>query len=101
MQHGSASRSMEDKKTTELTPVFIELIPDVLEQGKLYVSKKYGCSIHLCACGCGEKTVHKCWCRHGEAPNFTVDKNGVTCIAGAGSIQIGNYHGFLQNGFLT
>ncbi|HXS59000.1 MAG TPA: hypothetical protein VN726_22910 [Hanamia sp.] len=45
--------------------------------------------------------VHKCWCRHGEAPNFTVNKNGNTCSAGAGSIAIGNYHGFLINGELT
>jgi len=45
--------------------------------------------------------THRCWCRHGEAPNITVDKFGDTCSAGAGSIQCGNYHGFLQNGFLT
>lgn len=45
--------------------------------------------------------VHRCWVRHGEAPNITVDKNGHTCNAGAGSIIVGNYHGFLQNGFLT
>ena len=52
-------------------------------------------------CTMPEDTVHKCWCRHGVAPNFTVDKNGTTCAAGAGSIQCGSYHGFLQNGFLT
>lgn len=46
--------------------------------------------------------IHKCWCRKGVAPNFTVDKNGPhTCSAGAGSIQIGKYHGFLRNGFLV
>lgn len=44
---------------------------------------------------------HRCWIRHGEPPNVTVDKNGKTCAAGAGSIQCGNYHGFLQNGALT
>lgn len=44
---------------------------------------------------------HKCWIRHGEPPKLTVDKNGDTCSAGAGSIQSGNYHGFLQNGVLT
>ncbi len=45
--------------------------------------------------------AHRCWCRHGIAPNITVDKNGNTCSAGAGSIAIGNYHGFLRNGILT
>lgn len=44
---------------------------------------------------------HKCWCRHGIAPNFTVNKVGNTCSAGAGSIAVGNYHGFLINGELT
>jgi hypothetical protein len=41
---------------------------------------------------------HRCWIRHGEPPGLTVDKAGVTCSAGAGSIQAGNYHGFLRNG---
>lgn len=44
---------------------------------------------------------HKCWVRHGEAPNIHVDKNGVTCGAGAGSIAVPSYHGFLHNGHLT
>jgi len=45
--------------------------------------------------------AHRCWVRHGEPPDITVDKNGVTCQAGAGSIQCGSYHGFLQGGVLT
>jgi hypothetical protein len=44
--------------------------------------------------------IHRCWCRHGEAPNITVDKNGATCAAGAGSIISGDYHGFLRDGKL-
>ena len=47
-----------------------------------------------------EDTEHRCWVRHGEAPNITVDKNGNTCSAGAGSIQSGSYHGFLRDGYL-
>lgn len=43
---------------------------------------------------------HHCWIRHGEPPNITVDKNGVTCSAGAGSIQANHWHGFLRNGYL-
>jgi hypothetical protein len=43
-------------------------------------------------------TAHRCWCRHGVPPNITVDKIGRTCNAGGGSIQAGNYHGFLRNG---
>jgi hypothetical protein len=44
--------------------------------------------------------THKCWVRHGTAPEISVDKNGDTCAAGAGSIQCGSYHGFLRNGIL-
>lgn len=44
--------------------------------------------------------VHRCWVRHGEPPNLTVDKNGNTCAAGAGSILSGDFHGFLRNGYL-
>lgn len=45
--------------------------------------------------------VHRCWVRHGEPPMLTVDKNGVTCGAGAGSILTPKYHGFLRNGEFT
>jgi len=47
--------------------------------------------------------VHRCWCRHGRPEDGTlhVDKNGVTCAAGAGSIAVPGYHGFLHHGKLT
>jgi hypothetical protein len=50
---------------------------------------------------CGR--THYCWVRHGDprTGNIHVDKNGVTCGAGAGSILSGSYHGFLHNGYLT
>lgn len=40
-----------------LVPMWVDSIPELLEQGVLYISEKFGVSIHLCACGCGEKTV--------------------------------------------
>lgn len=47
--------------------------------------------------------THECWVRHGAPRDcrVTVDKDGDTCAAGAGSIQAGDYHGFLRNGVLT
>lgn len=47
--------------------------------------------------------LHYCWVRHGDprTGNVHVDKNGLTCGAGGGSILAGNYHGFLHNGYLT
>ena len=56
-------------------------------------------------CTMPDDNAHKCWCRHGDPRTephlLTVDKNGVTCAAGAGSIQADDYHGFLTNGQLT
>ena len=53
-------------------------------------------------CTLPDDRAHKCWIRHGEPPNITVDKNGLTCAAGAGSIVGHNgYHGFLRNGEFT
>lgn len=51
-------------------------------------------------CTMPDDNVHKCWVRHGEPPLITVDKNGHTCAAGAGSIAMPRYHGFLRQGFL-
>lgn len=48
----------------------------------------------------GRQEKHHCWIRHGTPPDITVDKNGITCGAGAGSIQCGDYHGFLREGYL-
>lgn len=55
-------------KITEIIPRFVELMPDELEEGVLYISEKYSTAIHLCACGCGGKTV------------TPIDKSGWTLI---------------------
>jgi hypothetical protein len=44
-------------KVEEFTNEFVEFIPEVLQDGVLYCSMKYGTLIHNCACGCGLKTV--------------------------------------------
>lgn len=43
--------------------------------------------------------THFCWVRHGRPEDGTlhVDKNGNTCSAGAGSIAVPGFHGFLHN----
>lgn len=46
-------------------------------------------------CGLPDDDEHHCWIRHGEPPLLVVNKNGLTCSAGAGSILSGDYHGFL------
>jgi len=36
---------------------FVEFIPDVLEEGILYISIPYCTAIHKCVCGCGNEVV--------------------------------------------
>lgn len=38
-------------------PIFVVTMPETIEPGKLYISETYGTAIHLCACGCGNRTV--------------------------------------------
>lgn len=45
------------EKITEIEPVFVEFIPEELDHGKLYISERFEIAIHLCACGCGVKSV--------------------------------------------
>lgn len=52
-------------------------------------------------CGKPEDKLHRCWVRHGISPEITVDKNGLTCSAGAGSILLPKWHGHLRNGELV
>lgn len=44
-------------KHSELIPRFVKFMPEVKEEGVLYISLEYGTAIHKCACGCGELTV--------------------------------------------
>ncbi len=54
-------------------------------------------------CTMKDDVVHRCWVKHGSLRDgtFHVDKNGVTCSAGAGSILTPRWHGFLHNGELV
>lgn len=54
------------------------------------------------ASNCDQKDdrTHRCWVRHGspEEGAIHVDKAGVTCGAGAGSIKVPGWHGHLTHG---
>lgn len=54
-------------------------------------------------CGLPDDNEHRCWVRHGDPreARVTVDKNGLTCSVGAGSIQTEDWHGFLRDGQLV
>lgn len=44
-------------KINRLVTQEVESVPPKMEDGVIYVSRRFGTAIHLCACGCGEKTV--------------------------------------------
>jgi hypothetical protein len=41
----------------DLHPEFVEFIPERLNKGTLYISKRYRTASHLCCCGCGLDVV--------------------------------------------
>lgn len=40
-----------------ITHRFVEFIPEVLEEGIIYVSIPYTTAVHRCCCGCGREVV--------------------------------------------
>lgn len=52
-------------------------------------------------CTLPDDNTHRCWVRHGEVPNITVNKDGHSCAAGKGSILLPGWHGMLTDGKLT
>lgn len=54
--------------------------------------------------GLPDDRTHRCWVRHGDPTKgepVHFDKSGHTCNAGAGSIQMGEFHGFLHGGEIS
>jgi len=48
---------MKTIKKVPIEPVYVEFIPDELEEGKLYISEKFRTCSHLCLCGCKNLVV--------------------------------------------
>lgn len=44
-------------KAKQIKPIFVKYIPNVLNEGCLYISMDFSTATHLCACGCGERVV--------------------------------------------
>jgi hypothetical protein len=44
-------------RVQSLRPQFVEFIPDKLEEGALYISRRFSTATHLCCCGCGLEVV--------------------------------------------
>lgn len=44
-------------RIAQLRPEFVEHIPEVLQDGVLYVSMTFATAMHQCCCGCGREVV--------------------------------------------
>jgi hypothetical protein len=48
---------MPRKRHNTIEHEFVQFIPNLLEEGKIYVSVEYATSAHNCFCGCGNRVV--------------------------------------------
>lgn len=56
----------------------VEYMPETLEPGVLYVSEQFGCTMHICPCGCGRDVqvpIKPFW---NDGWDLQVDGNNVT-----------------------
>lgn len=53
-----------------LTPEFVSEIPQKIQEGKIYVSPKYGAIVHLCPCGCGSEISTPLNRKHGWVMSY-------------------------------
>ena len=44
-------------KQSRLAHEFVDIIPEQLREGVLYISLRYSTALHKCCCGCGEEVV--------------------------------------------
>jgi hypothetical protein len=44
-------------RLSQIRPEFVDYIPEQLDQGVIYISKRYATAAHLCCCGCGLEVV--------------------------------------------
>lgn len=44
-------------KRTTITPVFVDFIPEELDEGVIYISESYKTIVHRCCCGCGHEVI--------------------------------------------
>src|SRR5262249_30151758 len=44
-------------RANRLRPEFVDFIPERLDEGVLYISRRYSTATHLCCCGCEREVV--------------------------------------------
>ena len=67
-------------RLNEIIPIYVEFMPEILEEGKLYISKRFELAIHLCACGCGIKSVTPIGIYAGKSEWVLTENNGLVSL---------------------
>ena len=76
---------MKTLKKVEIEPIFVEFIPNELEENKLYISEEYKTAVHNCLCGCSRKTITPLG--GGKFWDLVKENNGTVSLIGS----VGNY----------
>ena len=62
---------------TAVTPLFVQDVPDELQEGVLYVSMEYATVVHKCLCGCGKEVAMPLsptdWCLTFDGDSVSLD----------------------------
>jgi len=83
-------------KRSSYKHLFVETLPEKLEEGVLYVSGQYATSAHKCFCGCGREVVTPI---HPTKWRLTFDGINVSLFPSVGSWSLNcKSHYWLQNG---
>lgn len=75
-------------------------LPGRATDGSVGMSHRWDVDSRCSNCTLPDDRMHRCWIRTGEPPRVSAGKAGYTCSAGAGSIRIEWWHGFLVDGVL-
>jgi hypothetical protein len=79
-----------------IEPQFVEFVPDVLEDGVVYISMEYGAMVHACCCGCGEKVSTPLspaqWSLTYDGENITLSPS-----VGSGTLPCNSHYNITRN----
>ncbi len=75
---------------------FVELIPNVIDEGTLYISTQYATATHRCFCGCGEIVVTPItpvdWALRWNGKTVTIDPS-----IGSWSLPCSSHYFIIEN----
>lgn len=83
-------------RVNRIEPQFVEFVPDVLEDGIVYISMEYGAVVHACCCGCGEKVSTPLspaqWVLTYDGENITLSPS-----VGSGTLPCNSHYNITRN----